>query len=128
MSVRVLMLRLRSSAGVVHHVGDGLEPLVAHVFAGRDEPGRCENQESPFAPCQCLVPGGHANGGAGGEADRLGSLSAWTSQTRRCRSVPGRRPPFVPWWMCQLLRQAGSKVMLFTGTLPSMTGALKLCP
>ena len=52
------------------------------------------------------------------------SPSAWYQPLPAVHMRIWSPPPAVPWWMCQLLRQPGSKELLFTATLPAARGAL----
>ncbi|CAM5235618.1 hypothetical protein SVIOM342S_03486 [Streptomyces violaceorubidus] len=101
----------------VRLVGDGfLEPFVADVFARGDE-GDVENHESAFVLCQCFVPAG-TRITVPGSMLTGSSPSAWYQPLPAVHSRTWSPPPPVPWWMCQLLRQPGSKETLLTGMLP----------
>ncbi len=75
------------------------------------------NQESALAPCQCLTPA-RVNTTTPGVSETASLPSSWyqPEPAVQMRTWP---PPLVAWWMCQLLRQPGSKVTLCTPTAHS---------
>lgn len=89
---------------------------------------RCENQLSAAAPCQCFTSGGMLTTSPGCSF-RAGFPHSWyqprpATQTRICP------PPLAAWWMCQLLRQPGSKVTFARKTVffGSVSGLRKDAP
>src|SRR5699024_9544366 len=83
---------------------------------------RWENNESACSPCQCFVPAG-TRMTVPGSILTGSSPSAWYQPLPAVHNMTWSPAPFVPWWICQLLRQPGSKVTLLTGTVPSVSGA-----
>ena len=98
-----------SAKAGVFLVRDRFAPLVAGALAGTSR-ATWENQLSLAAPCQCLTSGGMTTVSPA-ERACAGLPTPDTSRGRRCTSriCP---PPLDAWWMCQLLRQPGSKVTL----------------
>src|SRR5699024_7700866 len=78
-------------------------------------------------PCQCFVPAGTRTL-VPGVMCTGSSPSAWYQPAPAVHSRIWSPAPPVPWWMCQLLRQRGSKVTLLTGVLPPTSGAEEARP
>ena len=73
-----------------------------------------ENQLSFAAPCQCFTPTGIVT-----TSPARSSCASFPHSWYQPRPPVTSRiwpPPFSPWWMCQLFRQAGSKVTFATLT------------
>ena len=67
-------------------------------------------QRAAAAPCQCFTPAGMFTTSPG-RSSRAALPSSWY-QPRPARQSSTWPPPLFAWWMCQLLRQPGSKVTL----------------